>query len=115
MKDQDQIYVGGNARVTAISVDSGEVLWEKELFRKKFSLFHTQYNLVSLLERGDSLFAFTRGHVFRIDPSSGKTLWKTELKHLKYEPGVLCSKWNPSTSFDILGGSEALKQRMSEQ
>jgi outer membrane protein assembly factor BamB len=112
MNHSHLIFVGGASRLTALRIDSGEVVWEVSLSPKQ--VFRTECDLVSVLDTGDALFACTRGHVFRIDPLSGRILWERPLKHLKHHPASLNSKGCSSTGQDALAGSEFLERRISD-
>lgn len=78
----DPLIIGSNGYVARIDPATGQELWRTTLLPGLFS--GTVGADVSVLLRGDSIFAGARGHLFCLDLASGKISWHNELKGMGY-------------------------------
>jgi outer membrane protein assembly factor BamB len=64
------VFVGLNGWVAALNRESGEVVW-----------YSSELNSgdTTLLLDGDRLIASTNGYIYRLDPLSGRILWKNPM------------------------------------
>jgi outer membrane protein assembly factor BamB len=71
------LFIGSNGFVSAIDPASGRELWRTRLESGVFT--STGGADVSVLVRGELLFAGAAGHLFCLSTVSGEILWKNEL------------------------------------
>ncbi len=71
------LFIGSNGFVSAIDPSSGRELWRTRLESGVFT--STGGADVSVLVRGELLFAGAAGHLFCLSSASGEILWKNEL------------------------------------
>ena len=75
----DSLIIGSNGSVAAIDPESGGILWQTDL--KTGSLFSSTSRAdVSVLVRGNFVFAGGAGHLFCLDAQNGEILWHNPLK-----------------------------------
>jgi outer membrane protein assembly factor BamB len=73
------LFVGVNETVAAFNKHDGGLIWKTPL---KASFLGDSF--VTLLVEGERIFAHTQGQLFCLDASSGRQLWRNELKGLSY-------------------------------
>ncbi|MEO0476123.1 MAG: hypothetical protein AAF085_09180 [Planctomycetota bacterium] len=76
------LFIGGRSYVYALDKLSGDIAWEIAL---KPGFFKSGKDFVTLSEGLDFLFAFTHGIAFCLDKYTGRIIWQTPIKRLKYE------------------------------
>ena len=73
------LIIGTNGSVAAINPETGKIIWETSLSTGAI-LSATNYQDISVLVRGDVVFAGGAGHLFCLDAQSGKILWHNSLE-----------------------------------
>ena len=81
------LIIGSNGFVSRIDPASGEELWRTPLLPGLLS--KTAYVDVSVLLRGDVVFAGACGHLLCLALDDGRILWKNELKGMGYNDVAL--------------------------
>jgi len=82
---RDLLFVGLNAGVVALDKRTGGEVW-RTLLRTGMTSGH---RFVTLLLEDGVLFAHTIGEAFALDASSGRILWKNELRGMGYGLAIL--------------------------
>ena len=85
--NDNTLIVGSNGYVSRIDTGSGEELWRTTLLSGLFG--GSTCTDVSVLVRGQIVFAGTHGHLFCLALDSGQILWKNELKGMGYNDVAL--------------------------
>ena len=75
----EPLIVGTNGNVAAIEPTTGQVKWRTELKTGSF-LSSTGGQDVTVLVKGEIVFAGCMGHLFCIDATSGAVLWHNSLE-----------------------------------
>jgi len=75
MDINDILFLGLHHSVTAISKSDGRKLWATKLPSGTF---------VTLLSDGRRIFAYSGGHLYCLDLTTGQILWKNELAGYGY-------------------------------
>lgn len=78
----ERLFIGSNGHVCAIDPSSGNEIWRTRL--QEGILTATQSGDVSVLVRGDVVFAGCQGHLFALAAATGEHLWHNELKGLRF-------------------------------
>jgi outer membrane protein assembly factor BamB len=81
------LVIGSNGFVSRIDSATGAELWRTPLLPGL--LTKTAYVDVSVLLRGDVVFAGAHGHLFGLALEDGRILWKNELKGMGYNDVAL--------------------------
>ena len=81
------LVIGSNGYVSRIDTGSGAELWRTKLLSGLFG--GSTCTDVSVLVRGQFVFAGTHGHLFCLALDSGQILWKNELKGMGYNDVAL--------------------------
>lgn len=81
------LVIGSNGYVSRIDTGSGAELWRTKLLSGL--LGGSSCTDVSVLLRGQFIFAGTHGHLFCLSLESGQILWKNELKGMGYNDVAL--------------------------
>jgi outer membrane protein assembly factor BamB len=77
----DLLYIGLNGSVSAIDPTSGTIQWTTPL-KTGALISATGRQDVSVLVKGEVLFAGAAGHLFCLNTSDGRVLWHNPLKGL---------------------------------
>lgn len=80
MRMHNPVYVGFNGRAAALDRKTGDIVWSWRAPRG--------HGFVTLHFDRDALFASVQGHVYRLDPRTGRTLWHNPMRGFGY--GVTC-------------------------
>lgn len=83
----EPLFIGSNGYVARVDVASGVELWRTRLLTGLFG--GSSCTDVSVLVRGESVFAGTHGHLFCLDYETGRILWQNELTGLGYNDVAL--------------------------
>jgi outer membrane protein assembly factor BamB len=81
------LYIGCNGHVAAISIETGQEIWRRELSTGFFSA--TGHQDVCILEHQGRVYAGCYGHLFALDANTGDILWHNELKGMGYNDVTL--------------------------
>ena len=76
------LFIGSNGFVAAINTSTGQELWRTQLQRGVFK--STGNADVSVLVRGELLFAGAAGHLFCLAADTGQIIWHNELGGMGY-------------------------------
>jgi outer membrane protein assembly factor BamB len=101
---QTLVFVGIRDAVVALDDRTGAEVWAAGLSGSDF---------VSVLWDGECLLAANNGEVWRLDPATGSTLWRNELKGYGRGLVSLASSRQPSTA--SAGDEAAAKRRRDQQ
>lgn len=75
------LIIGTNGQVAAIDPASGEIRWRTSLDSGGF-LSSTNYQDVSVLVRGEVVYAGVAGHLYGLHLETGEILWHSSLTGL---------------------------------
>ncbi len=78
----DLIFVGLNGYALALHRDTGAIIWSQDNLKSGY---------VTILLDGDRLIVSTDGHMFCLDPLTGKKVWYNKLKGYGTGPTALAS------------------------
>jgi outer membrane protein assembly factor BamB len=95
---QSLIFVGIREYLTALDVNTGDVVWRTEL---------TQKDYTNVMWDGETLIASNAGEVYRVDPLTGDLLWQQELKGLGRGLVSLASGRRPTNAGDSIASAKA--------
>lgn len=70
------VFIALKKHVVAIERASGREVWRQDLGRKD--------DLITLVLDGDLLIAYASGHLFGLDPGTGRIVWENDLPGLGY-------------------------------
>lgn len=79
MHAREYLYLGTNGHVAAIDPATGVEVWRVKL---------ESHALVTLLVRGNMVFAGCRGILYGLHGQTGRVLWKNDLPRMSY--GHIC-------------------------
>ncbi len=82
-RDSTLLFVGTNRHVAAIDPRTGEEMWRTKL--PKGAASHP----VTLLIKGQQIYAGHHGHVFCLNRRDGTILWHNDLPRMSYYPVLL--------------------------
>lgn len=83
----EPLIIGSNGYVSRVDPSTGQELWRTKLLPGMFG--GSSCTDVSVMLRGQMIFAGTHGHLFCLDLNSGQTLWKNELKGMGFNDVAL--------------------------
>lgn len=78
MNPKDVLLLGLKHKVTAVSRAHGTQLWSTELSSAM------GYDFVTLLCDGEKVFAYSGGHLHCLELTTGRLLWRNELRGFGY-------------------------------
>jgi outer membrane protein assembly factor BamB len=99
---QTLVFVGIKSSVVALDDRTGTEVWRAKLSGSDY---------VTVMWDGESLIAANNGEVFRLDPASGATLWRNEMKGFRRGLVTLASSRYPTRGGDA---ARANKQREAD-
>jgi len=85
MKPEEIILIGVKHSVSAVSKANGSILWTTKLSRGAAG-----GDFVTVACDGEHLFAHSGGELYRLDLSTGRVLWKNELRGFGYGLASIC-------------------------
>ncbi len=91
----EPLYIGTYHHVVAIDTANGSELWRTEL--------PEAMGVVSILARGELLFAGSGGHLYALDRFNGRIIWHNGLKGLGHYPVTMACLGEPATDIAGLG------------
>lgn len=95
----EPLYIGTNHHVAAIDISNGSELWRIKL--------PDAMGIVSVLVRGEFVFAASGGHLYALDRFSGRVLWHNGLKGLGHYPITMAMLGDAATDIaTIMGAAE---------
>lgn len=83
----EPLIIGSNGYVARIDTSTGLELWRTKLLPGLFG--GSSCTDVSILLRGQLVFAGTHGHLFCLELTTGQILWRNELKGMGYNDVAL--------------------------
>ena len=75
MENKNLVYLGMKAYVVCINVLTGQEVWRSKIKRSQ---------LISVIVEERVVIAYSRGHLFGLDRTSGELLWENTLPGLGY-------------------------------
>jgi outer membrane protein assembly factor BamB len=72
----DHLYIGCNAHIAAIRIETGEEAWRTRL---QGALLATSGQDTTVLEHDGRVYAGVNGHLYCLDAATGAILWHNEL------------------------------------
>lgn len=79
----EALYLATKRHVVAIAAHSGEEMWRTKLPEADLT------GVISLLVKGDRLFAAGHGHVYCLSRATGEVVWSNQLPKLGYHHIIL--------------------------